>query len=107
MRAGDVLLVTSEAEGGGPRVVLEALGSSLPVVSTIVGEVRRSVQNSRSGRLCEERTPDALADGLRWALAQPRDDVSAAAVAAAQPFVATAVLGQLYDSYRELAATGA
>jgi len=104
MQAGDVLLVTSEAEGGGPRVVLEALGSGLPVVSTVVGEVRRSVQTGRNGWLSEDRTAAALAGGLRWALDQPRDDVSAAAVAAARPFQATAVLGQLYDMYRELAA---
>jgi glycosyltransferase involved in cell wall biosynthesis len=106
MQAGDVLLVTSLAEGGGPRVVLEALGSGLPVVSTIVGEVRRSVRTGTNGRLVEERTPEALAAGISWSLAQPRDAVSAAAVAAAKPFQATAVLGQLYDAYRELAARG-
>jgi glycosyltransferase involved in cell wall biosynthesis len=104
MAAGDALLVTSVAEGGGPRVVLEALGSGLPVVSTIVGEVRRSVISGRNGWLTEDRSPDALASGLVWALAQPRDEVSRESVEAARPFVATAVLERLYEIYRELAA---
>jgi glycosyltransferase involved in cell wall biosynthesis len=103
MRAADVLLVSSIAEGGGPRVVLEALGSGLPVVSTVAGEVRRSVQTRVNGWLAEDRTAESLADGLRWVLEQPRDEMSDAAAHAARPFVATAVLQQLYDAYRELA----
>jgi glycosyltransferase involved in cell wall biosynthesis len=102
MQAADVLLVSSVAEGGGPRVVLEALGSGLPVVSTVVGEVRRSVTTGVDGWLAEERTADSLAAGLRWALDQPRDELSAAAVAAAGPFVGRVVLQQLYNEYREL-----
>ena len=104
MAASDVLLVSSIAEGGGPRVVLEALGSGLPVVSTIAGEVRRSVKSGVNGWLAEERTPEALARGLLWALDQQREQVSAAAVAAAAPFVSWVVLQQLYEAYRELAA---
>jgi glycosyltransferase involved in cell wall biosynthesis len=104
MAASDLLLVSSIAEGGGPRVVLEALGAGLPVVSTIAGEVRRSVKAGVNGWLAEERTPEALAEGMAWALDQPREKMSAAAVAAARPFVASAVLEQLYDAYRDLAA---
>jgi glycosyltransferase involved in cell wall biosynthesis len=104
MGASDVLLVSSIAEGGAPRVVLEALASGLPVVSTVVGEVRRTVDPGLNGWLAEERTSEALAQGLRWALDQPRAEVSAAAVAAARPFMASVVLQQLYDAYRDLAA---
>ena len=106
MAASDALLVSSIAEGGGPRVVLEALGSGLPVVSTIAGEVRRSVTSGVNGWLADERTPEALAEGLRWTLAQPRDAMSDAAATAARPFVARTVLQQLYDAYRELAPSG-
>ena len=105
MTASDVLLVSSIAEGGGPRVVLEALGSGLPVVSTVVGEVRRSVTTEGNGWLAEDRSPASLAEGLRWVLDQPREGMSAAATAAAKPFVAAAVLRELYDAYRELAAS--
>jgi glycosyltransferase involved in cell wall biosynthesis len=103
MQAADVLLVSSIAEGGGPRVVLEALGSGLPVVSTVAGEVRSSVTTQVNGWLAEDRSPASLADGLRWTLAQQRDAMSAAAAAAARPFVASTVLRQLYDAYRDLA----
>lgn len=105
MAAADVLLVTSIAEGGGPRVVLEALGSGLPVVSTIVGEVKRAVTSGRTGWLVEDRDPRTLAAALGWALSQPRDEVAAAAVEAAAPFVASAVLSRLYAVYRALAST--
>jgi glycosyltransferase involved in cell wall biosynthesis len=106
MRTADVLLVSSIAEGGGPRVVLEALGSGLPVVSTVAGEVRRSVATGVNGWLAVERSPAALADGLRWVLGQPREELALAAAAAARPFVAANVLQQLYDAYRELARIG-
>jgi glycosyltransferase involved in cell wall biosynthesis len=105
MSAADVLIVTSKAEGGGPRVVLEALGSGLPVVSTVVGEVRRSITTGLSGWLVESRRPDDLAEGLRWALDQPRDAVQAQALEASRPFEVSAVLGRLYEIYRELAST--
>lgn len=104
MAAADVLLVTSHTEGGGPRVVLEALGSGLPVVSTVVGEVRRSVTSGSNGWLAEDRTAVSLADGLRWALAQPRAQIAMAATEAARPFIASAVLQPLYECYRDLAA---
>ncbi len=103
MAASDVLLVSSIAEGGGPRVVLEALGSGLPVVSTVVGEVRRSVTTGVNGWLAEERTPAALAEGLRWTLTSRaiewRTRRSRPRVLSSPP----AVLQQLYDAYRELA----
>ena len=104
MAASDALLVTSLAEGGGPRVVIEALGSGLPVVSTIVGMVRRSVTSGVNGQLVETRTAEALADGLNWTLDQHRDAIADAATAAVRPFIASAVLSQLYDTYRDLAA---
>jgi glycosyltransferase involved in cell wall biosynthesis len=106
MQAADVLLVSSIAEGGGPRVVLEALGSGLPVVSTVAGEVRRAVTTQVNGWLAEDRSPASLADGLRWVLGRPRDEMSHAALEYARPFVASVVLQQLYDAYRDLVRSG-
>jgi glycosyltransferase involved in cell wall biosynthesis len=106
MQAADVLLVSSIAEGGGPRVVLEALGSGLPVVSTVAGEVRRAVTTQVNGWLAEDRSPASLADGLRWVLGRPRDEMSHAALEHARPFVASVVLQQLYDAYRDLVRSG-
>jgi glycosyltransferase involved in cell wall biosynthesis len=106
MRACDVLLLTSRAEGGGPRVVLEALASGLPVVAPPVGDVRRTVEHRVDGWLIGDRTPEAVADGLRWVFDQPTTALAEAAVSAARPYTARAVLTRLYDIYRGLSAKG-
>jgi glycosyltransferase involved in cell wall biosynthesis len=102
MRAADVLLLTSRAEGGGPRVVVEALASGMPAVATPVGEVRRTVSHQTNGWLLEESGPDAIANGLEWVLDADRAALSAAAIAAAAPYTALEVLGPVYATYRGL-----
>jgi D-inositol-3-phosphate glycosyltransferase len=102
MRAADVLLLTSRAEGGGPRVVVEALASGVPAVATPVGEVRRTVFHQVNGWLLEEASPMAVANGLEWVLDAKREALSAAALAAAAPYTAQEVLGRVYATYREL-----
>jgi glycosyltransferase involved in cell wall biosynthesis len=107
MRVVDVLILTSRAEGGGPRVVVESLASGVPAVATPVGEVRRTVTHRGDGFLVEERTASAVADGLEWVLAQPRDAMRDAAIAAARPYTAPQVLARVYEIYRDLAASAA
>ena len=105
MQASDALLLTARSEGGGPRVVLEALACGLPVVSTTVVEVKRTVTHRSNGWLVDEATPDSLADGLAWAVDQPRAPIAAAAVQAVRPFTAQLMLSGLYETYRAIAAT--
>jgi glycosyltransferase involved in cell wall biosynthesis len=107
MQASDALLLTARSEGGGPRVVLEALACGLPVVSTTVVEVKRTVTSGVNGWLVNEPSAEQLADGLAWALDQPRETVSAAAKDAVRAFTAQRMLSGLYDTYRALAADGA
>ena len=102
MRATDCLLLTSHSEGGGPRVVVEALASGLPVVATDVGEVRRTVSDGVNGRVVGAHEEQPLAEALAWTLAQPRDALAAAAAAAAAAYTAERVLGPLYATYRRL-----
>ena len=102
MQASDALLLTARSEGGGPRVVVEALACGLPVVSTMVVEVRRTVTTGRNGWLVDDPSPQALADGLEWVLSQPRESLAREAVAAAAPFTAERILGGLYETYRDL-----
>jgi glycosyltransferase involved in cell wall biosynthesis len=107
MRVADVLLLTSRAEGGGPRVVVESLASGIPAVATPVGEVRRTVIHRGNGWLVEERTASAVADGLEWVLGQPPGALREAALAAARPYTAPVVLERVYTAYRELSANAA
>jgi glycosyltransferase involved in cell wall biosynthesis len=100
MRASDALLVTSRLEGGGPRVVVEALACGLPVVAPSVGEVPRRVQHQRNGFLLESTSADDICAGLHWTLAQDRSAMAAAATEAVEPFTARAALRPLYETYR-------
>lgn len=102
MQASDALLLTARSEGGGPRVVLEALATGLPVVSTAVVEVRRTVTTRRNGWLVDGASPEALAEGLGWVLDQPPGSLADAARAAAAPFTAERMLATVYDTYRAL-----
>ncbi len=102
MQAADALLLTARSEGGGPRVVLEALACGLPVVSTTVVEVRRTVASGVNGWLVDEPTPETLAEGLGWVFGQPREKLSREATAAADPFTAERILAGLYATYRDL-----
>jgi glycosyltransferase involved in cell wall biosynthesis len=106
MQASDALLLTARSEGGGPRVVLEALACGLPVVSTTVVEVKRTVTSGVNGWLAAESTPDALAEGLEWVLAQELGTLVNACVQAAGPYTAERMLGGLYETYRSLGGGG-
>ena len=103
MQASDALILTARSEGGGPRVVLEALACGLPVVSTTVVEVKRTVTSGVNGWLVEDPNPKALGDGLEWVFGQDHASLSRAAQAAVAPFTAEQILCGLYATYRELA----
>jgi glycosyltransferase involved in cell wall biosynthesis len=57
----DVCLVTSRDEGG-PRAVLEAMATGVPVVSTRVGQAGDLVRHGENGWLAEVDDVEALAD---------------------------------------------
>ncbi|MBE3099964.1 MAG: glycosyltransferase family 4 protein [Planctomycetes bacterium] len=59
----DVFVLPSASEGA-PRVVLEALGHSLPVVATEVGNIPHLLGGGTRGALVPPGDPAALADGI-------------------------------------------
>jgi glycosyltransferase involved in cell wall biosynthesis len=102
MRSSDALLVTSKLEGGGPRVVVEALACGLPVVAPSVGEVPRRVQHQRNGYLLAATGAAEICTALEWTLSRDRAEFATAAIEAVEPFTAKAALQPLYEAYREM-----
>lgn len=73
-RALDAYLVPSRDEGG-PKAVLEAMASGVPLVSTRVGQAADLVRAGENGLLAEIGDAEALAGHLEWIAGAPRADV--------------------------------
>jgi glycosyltransferase involved in cell wall biosynthesis len=74
LSAADVVAVPSVRDDAGnvdglPNVVLEALASGTPLVTTPAGGIASVVEHGRTGLLVPERDPDALAAALGTLLA--------------------------------------
>jgi len=74
LSAADVVAVPSVRDDAGnvdglPNVVLEALASGTPLVSTPAGGIASVVEHGRTGLLVPERDPDALAAAIEMLLA--------------------------------------
>jgi teichuronic acid biosynthesis glycosyltransferase TuaC len=70
--AADALVLASSREGW-PNVVLEALACGTPVVATRVWGTPEIVTRPEAGLLLDERTPGAIAAGVRRLLVAPPD----------------------------------
>jgi glycosyltransferase involved in cell wall biosynthesis len=66
----DVFALPSVSEGS-PRVILEALAHSLPVVSTPVGNIAESLEHGQRGVLVPINDPAALAGGIARLIDEP------------------------------------
>ncbi|ARV57662.1 glycoside hydrolase [Nostocales cyanobacterium HT-58-2] len=88
--------VLSSAYEGLPLVVLEALASGTPVVTTQCGETPKLL-TADSGVVCSERTPVSIADGLRKVLLHPADYPTESCVRTAKPYAARTVVQQVYN----------
>jgi glycosyltransferase involved in cell wall biosynthesis len=88
--------VLSSAYEGLPLVVLEALGSGTPVVTTECGETPKLL-SADSGVVCSERTPACIADALRKVLLHPADYPTQSCVRTAKPYAASTVVQQVYS----------
>lgn len=71
MNACDALLLTSLHEGS-PNVVKEALACNLPVVSVAVGDVGSRISNIEGCAICENDSPEKIAETLTFVLERGR-----------------------------------
>ncbi|MFB2875819.1 glycosyltransferase family 4 protein [Floridanema aerugineum] len=93
-RVCSAFILTSAYEGL-PLVVLEALACGTPIVTTRCGETP-NLLSPKSGVICEERTPVAIAEALGRVLYNPTDYPTEACVASAAPYSAKTVVGDIY-----------
>jgi glycosyltransferase involved in cell wall biosynthesis len=75
-QALDAYLVASRDEGG-PKAVLEAMASGVPVVSTRVGQAADLIVHDENGYLADVEDAEALAGLLREIVTAPEAQVSA------------------------------
>jgi glycosyltransferase involved in cell wall biosynthesis len=95
-RLSSAVVLTSVYEGL-PLVVLEALASGTPIVTTNCGETPRFLQ-SGSGVVCPERTPAAVAQAIYQVLKDPQRFPAQTCLDTARPFAAHTVVGQIYET---------
>jgi colanic acid/amylovoran biosynthesis glycosyltransferase len=115
MRDSDVLLAPSITahdgdEEGIPVVLMEALASGLPVVSTVHAGIPELVSHGNSGLLAPERDPETLAAHVRFLITHSNERRSMATAgrrAVEENFDIDKLNLQLLSIYQELAAKAA
>jgi len=108
-RAADVFGLSSDFDNS-PNVVLEAMASALPVVTTDVGGVREFVSDRMGGAVVPARDAAALADNLGAYLSSPHAAGEAGAfnrARAVSEFSWRASALRLLDTYRRVIASRA
>jgi glycosyltransferase involved in cell wall biosynthesis len=95
-RLSSAVVLTSVYEGL-PLVVLEALASGTPIVTTNCGETPIFLQPG-SGVVCPERTPVAMAEAIYQVLKDPQRFPAQICLETARPFTARSVVGQIYET---------
>jgi glycosyltransferase involved in cell wall biosynthesis len=95
-RLSSAVILTSVYEGL-PLVVLEALASGTPIVTTNCGETPKFLLPG-SGVVCPERTPAAIARSIHQVLNNPARFSPQTCLETARPFAVRTVVGQIYQS---------
>ena len=101
----DIFALSSLWEGL-PYVVLEAMASGLPVVSTAVDGIPEAVADRRTGLLVPPSDPRTLAEALMWAISEPDKAARLGAAGRARveaEFGLDAMVEGLAAVYREVA----
>lgn len=68
----DFYMVASRQEGG-PKAILEAMASGVPIVTTRVGQAMDLVQHGKNGFILEIEDTEGLAFWSKWILDHPSD----------------------------------
>ncbi len=71
MNSAVALVVPSICYENFPRTIVEAFASGLPIIASHIGSLADLVRDGKTGLLFEPGNPQALADKIAWALANP------------------------------------
>ena len=99
MQVADLFVLSSAYEGM-PIVVLEALATGVPVVTTEVGEVRLVVEDGVNGFVVSERSPESFAHSIREALSLGESMRGTPCEKAIEAYTPERVLRNIYDNHR-------
>jgi len=94
-RLSSTFILTSVYEGL-PIVVLEALASGIPIVTTKAGETPNFL-TSDSGMVTPDRTPKAISNALQNILAHLEDYPLEACVRVTKPYAAKTIVENVYE----------
>ena len=89
------LFVLTSAYEGLARGSIEALACGTPVVTTRAGETPNFL-TTESGIVCDEQTPEAIAQSLRQVLEHPESYPPEACTSVAKPYSASDVVSGIY-----------
>lgn len=102
MRACDLFVLTSAFESG-PMVVIEALASGIPVVSTDVIEVCSVVKDDYSGILVTNHNASEVAKAIMIVLKNKKDFNTDNCLNAVKDYRIDIVLNDTYSKFRDIA----
>jgi len=71
LKSADLLVVSSESVDTNPRVILEAYAAGVPVLAFDGGGIPELIEDGVTGLLVHQHTPEALAEAILDAVADP------------------------------------
>jgi len=77
MKQSDVIVLPSKMEGN-PRVLIEAMMNTVPIVATNVPGIRDMIQHMKTGYLIDHQQPEELAYAIDYMLKNKKDSANMA-----------------------------
>ena len=77
MKQSDVIVLPSKMEGN-PRVLIEAMMNTVPIVATNVPGIRDMIQHMKTGYLIDNQQPEELAYAIDYMLKNKKDSANMA-----------------------------